>query len=101
MGNLRENIGIGVSKKVYELTLYDTKQNAFISKSFYSNSKAGKESFEALKNHILEKYELSHKDVKKWTLSHNGCNRTELIADLYNISLIMWDMQKITSTWIK
>ena len=87
-------------KNLYVLTVLDAKIKAFIVTQHYSNLKAGKESFQSIKNYLIKKHNLNSEDFKLWSLSDNGANRTEVCKELYNISLTKQTLEKETSTWI-
>ena len=87
-------------KKVYELTVYDVKSKCFITNQYYSNLRAAKESFETIKKHLTEKYDLDIDGFKQWTLMDNGSNRTDVYEGLYNVSIVKWSVQKDPSTWV-
>tara|TARA_R110001606_G_scaffold271294_1_gene419862 strand:- start:85 stop:351 length:267 start_codon:yes stop_codon:yes gene_type:complete len=87
-------------KNLYVLTVHDSKIKGFIVTQHYSNLKAGKESFQSIKNHLIKKHNLNSDGFKLWTLGDNGANRTEVYKELYNISLTKQTLQKETSTWI-
>ena len=42
-------------KNLYVLTVHDSKIKGFIVTQHYSNLKAGKESFQSIKNHLIKK----------------------------------------------
>ena len=82
-------------KNLYVLTVHDSKIKGFIVTQHYSNLKAGKESFQSIKNHLIKKHNLNSDGFKLWTLGDNG-----VYKELYNISLTKQTLQKETSTWI-
>ena len=88
-------------KTVFELTAHDGTTDSFISKQFYSNRKAAKESFLELKLHLLEKYKLDHFDCKQWSFSHDGDHQTEILSSRFNITLVKWNVSKEVSEFIK
>lgn len=87
--------------KTYELTAHDGNTKSFIAKQFYSNKKAALGSFDTLKEHLLEKYNISPDDVQKWDYSYGGLCRTDILGGRNNLTLNMWDTSQEVSTWIK
>jgi hypothetical protein len=88
-------------KNVFELTAHDSNTGAFVAKQFYSNRKAAHGSFTELKEHLIEKYNLDPTDIKKWTFSDGGDHQTDILAGRFNVTLVIWNVSKETSTFIK
>ena len=87
--------------KLYELVLikYNRNSESVISKSFYTNAKAGKKSFETLKERVLKNNNWTKSDIVDW--SDLDCElETISIAEEYNLSLVKWDMSNKESKWV-
>jgi|TARA_R110000824_G_scaffold400342_1_gene607666 hypothetical protein len=87
-------------KNIYILTCYDTKINGFTATYYYSNPKSAKESFVNLTNHIIKKHELVNPKIEAWAFNTGGINKTDVIADRFNITLVKYSVNKDTSTFI-
>lgn len=73
-------------KSVFELTAYDNKIGAYIYKSVYSSKKVALQSFDNLKEHIIEVNELHDVSVQTYNYDIETDLKTCIIGDL-NISL--------------
>ena len=88
-------------KSIYVLTAHDGNTESFIATQHYSNLAAAQGSFEALKQHIIEKYKIDKGQVVKWTFTDGGAHRTDIIAGRFNVSLVKHNVSKNVSEWIK
>jgi hypothetical protein len=87
-------------KSIYVLTAHDGNSDSFISTNHYSNLDAATGSFEALKQHLCQKYSIDPSNVVKWTFTDGGAHRTDIIAGRFNVSLIKWNVTKEVSSFI-
>ena len=88
-------------KNIYILTAHDGNTNTFCATQHYSNRDAAHGSFEALKQHLLEKYSIPASQVVKWDFNTGGDNRTDILGGRFNVTLNKWSVSKDVSTFIK
>ena len=88
-------------KNIYILTAHDSQLNCYIATQHYSNPTAAKGSFDALKEHLIEKYHLQGQEVVDWTFQDGGIHRTQILGKRFNVTLNHWSVSKDVSTFIK
>ena len=84
-------------KSIFVLTCYDTKLKGFTARQHYSNGKSAIKSFDNLSEHIIKKHNLVNPTVKVWTFNTGGANKSHVINDRFNITLVKDSISKDVS----
>jgi hypothetical protein len=87
-------------KNIYILSAHDSSTDSFVATQHYSNLSAATGSFQELKNHLINKYNLDSNDVDRWTFSHGGAHQTEILSKRFNITLVKYNVSKETSKFL-
>ncbi|MCP4520940.1 MAG: hypothetical protein GY827_04480 [Cytophagales bacterium] len=85
-------------KSIYVLTARDCQTDSWIATSHYSNRNAAHGSFETLREHLVEKYNVQ--DIERWTFTDGGDHQTEILDSRINLTLVKQSLNKEVSEWV-
>ena len=86
-------------KNLYTVSAYDFKTDTITENLFFTNKAIAKKSFDSLKAHMIKKLNLVNPDVETWTFNTGGTNRTDCVANQFNVTIVNQPINTTIATY--